>query len=270
MLRAPELRTGWSPRLQAATRRGVIVFTLSAGTWLVTVRAHAQVNTQLWGNVTLNWVESPRVTYELDFEPKILLSKPEGDPRWANIDVSPNAEYAWKPWLDLIGEATTGVTRQTDDVNTFELSPRVGARFHLFARDMINIGPRREQVPRRRVLVRDLVRVEWRNLFHSGGVQDESSVRFRNRLELLIPLNRARVTDDDVRYLLADWEWFVPTATLEERFANRQRIRTGIGYRRNFHWRFEVIYAWTRSRETIEDDFATSDNIFNIRVKRVF
>jgi hypothetical protein len=79
-----------------------------------------------------------------------------------------------------------------------------------------------------------------------------------------------KMTDDRVRYLLADWEWFVPVADLEERFANRQRIRTGLGYGRNFHWRFEVIYAWTRSRETIEDDFATSDNIFNIRVKRVF
>jgi hypothetical protein len=166
------------------------------------VPAHAQANTQLWGNVTFDWVKSPHLTYELDFEPKVLLSRPEGDPGWASLDVTPNAEYAWTPWLDLIGEAATGVTVQTDDVTTFELSP------------------------------------PWAH--------------------------------DYVRYLLADWEWFVPVADLEERFANRQRIRTGLGYRRNFHWRFEVIYAWTRSRETIEDDFATSDNIFNIRVKRVF
>jgi hypothetical protein len=57
---------------------------------------------------------------------------------------------------------------------------------------------------------------------------------------------------------------------VEERFANRQRVRTGLGYRRNEHWRFELIYAWTRSRATIEDDFATADNIINVRVKHVF
>jgi hypothetical protein len=244
---------------------------LAAAAWLSWASpAQAQINTQLWGNITLDWVKSPHLTYELDLEPKVLLSKPPEDPGWANVDVTPNVEYAWKPWLDLVGEATVGITSQTDDVRTFELSPRVGMRFHLFSRNLITLGARREQLPRRRLLVRDLVRVEWRNLFNSGGQPDESSARFRNRLELLFPLNRASMTDDGVRYLLADWEWFIPTTNVEERFASRQRVRTGIGYRRNFHWRFEFIYAWTRSRETIEDDFATSDNIFNIRVKHVF
>ena len=56
----------------------------------------------------------------------------------------------------------------------------------------------------------------------------------------------------------------------QERFANRQRIRTGIGYRRNLHWRLEALYIWTRSRDTTDQDFATSDNIVNLRVKRVF
>jgi hypothetical protein len=252
-------------------RRRLVSSLLCASAWLMGASpALAQVDTQLWANVTLNWLKSPTVTYELDFEPKVLLTRPEGEPGWSNIDVSPNAEYAWKPWLDMIAEGTMGVTRQTDGLRTLELSPRVGARFHLFSRDVSNLGPRREQLPRRRVQVRDLVRVEWRNLDNSGGQPDESSVRFRNRLELLIPLNRPRLTDDGVRYVLADWEWFIPMRNVEERFANRQRIRTGLGYRSNFHWRVEVIYAWTRSRETIEDDFATSDNIFNIRVKRVF
>ena len=72
------------------------------------------------------------------------------------------------------------------------------------------------------------------------------------------------------RYALADWEWFIPLGDPQERFANRQRIRTGIGYRRNLQWRFEALYTWTRSRDTTDPDFATSDNIVNLRVKRVF
>ena len=33
--------------------------------------AHAQSNLQLWGNVTLDWVKSDRLVYQLDFEPKV-------------------------------------------------------------------------------------------------------------------------------------------------------------------------------------------------------
>jgi hypothetical protein len=55
-----------------------------------------------------------------------------------------------------------------------------------------------------------------------------------------------------------------------ERFANRQRIRAGLGYHRNVRWRFEALYIWTRSRDTTDQDFTTSDNIVNLRVKRVF
>jgi hypothetical protein len=129
------------------------------GAWLIgTLPAFAQVNTQLWANVTLNWLKSPTLTYELDFEPKVLLTRPEGEPGWNNIDVSPNAEYGWKPWLDMIAEGTIGTTHQTDGIRTFELSPRVGARFHLVSRDVINLGPRHEQITRRRVLVRDPTR----------------------------------------------------------------------------------------------------------------
>ena len=79
---------------------------------------HAQTNLQLWGNVTLDWVKSDRLVYELDFEPKVLLAAPEGEPGWRNLDLTPNVEYSPKDWLDLVGEAVVGYTKQTDDVNT--------------------------------------------------------------------------------------------------------------------------------------------------------
>jgi hypothetical protein len=95
-------------------------------------------------------------------------------------------------------------------------------------------------------------------------------VRFRNRLEFLAPLNKEKISDNGARYILADWEWFVPLGEPDERFASRQRIRAGIGYRRNFAWRLEVLYIWNRSRNTIGEGFTTSDNIIDIRFKRVF
>lgn len=230
-----------------------------------------QTNLQLWGNLTLDWVKSERLVYELDVEPKVLLSAPEGDPGWRNIDLTPNVEYSPAGWLDLVGESVIGWTKQTDDVDTLEVTPRVGVRFHVFSRDRPIRVIGRERHPTRRMVVRDLVRVEYRNSFY-GGAKDgtESSWRFRNRLEFLVPLNKPRVSDDGARYVLADWEWFVPLEDHQERFANKQRIRTGLGYRRSFRWRFEALYIWTRSRNTIEDDFTTSDHIIDIRVKRLF
>jgi hypothetical protein len=233
--------------------------------------ALAQTNGQLWGNITVNWVRSDKLVVELDVEPKVLIAAPSTEPGWWNVDVTPNVEYAVKPWLDLIGELGTGYTRQTDDVNSTEVTPRIGIRLHLLSRDRPRLVRVRELPPRRRVVIRDRLLGESRNIFYSGaGSGQESTVRFRNRLEFLIALNKEKLTEDGARYLMADWEWFVPLDDPTERFANRQRIRTGLGYRRNVKWRFEALYIWSRSRDTTEEGFKTSDNILDVRLKRVF
>ena len=232
--------------------------------------AFGQTDGQLWGTITFNWLKSDRVTYELELEPKVLVFAPEDEPGWASLDVTPNVEYVLKDWLDAVGELATGYTAQTDDVNSFELSPRVGVRFHFTTRDLPTGPFKRERLPRHRIVVRNLVRVEMRNLFYNQDTESDSVLRFRNRLEFQVPLNRRRVTDDGARYAMVDWEWFIPLDDPAERFANRQRIRAGFGYRRNLQWRFEGLYIWTRSRDTTEDEFSTSDNIVNLRVKRVF
>src|SRR4051812_15380472 len=216
--------------------------------------AVAQTNGQLWGNITLDWVRSQKLTFELDVEPKVLVAAPSSEPGWWNVDVTPNVEYALKPGLDLIGELGTGYTRQTDDVNSAEVTPRIGVRLHLFSRDRPRLFNVRELPPRRRVVIRDRLLAEYRNIFYTGaGPSTDSNVRFRNRLEFLVALNTAKLTEDDARYLIADGEWFVPLGDPAERFASRQRIRSGLGYRRNVKWRFEALYIWSRSRDTTKE-----------------
>jgi hypothetical protein len=231
----------------------------------------AQTNGQLWGNITLDWLRSDKLTFELDVEPKVLVAAPATEPGWWNVDVTPNVECALKPRLDLIGELGTGYTRQTDDVNSTEVTPRIGIRLHLFSRDRPRVVHVRELPPRRRVVIRDRLLGESRNIFYSGaGSGMDSTVRFRNRLEFLVALNKEKVTDDDARYLIADWEWFIPLNDPTERFASRQRIRSGLGYRRTLKWRFEALYIWSRSRDTTNEGFKTSDNIIDLRLNRVF
>jgi hypothetical protein len=216
--------------------------------------AHAQTNTQLWGNVTLNWLKGQSTTLELDFEPKVLVSAPPGDPGWRSLDVTPSIERTVRDWIDIIGELASGYTKQTDHDNTFELTPRLGVHLNFL---------------KRRLTIRDLVRVEQRNLFHTQG-GTESTWRYRNRLELQLALNRDRISEDGVRYLISDWESFIPLGDPRERFANRQRIRLGLGYRHTARWRFEALYIWTRSRDTTGEPFKTSDNIVNVRLKHLF
>jgi hypothetical protein len=231
----------------------------------------AQTNAQLWGNVTFDWIKSASLTYELDVEPKVLIAAPSGEPGWWNLDVTPNVEFAVQPWLDLIGEIGTGFTRQTDDVNSTELTPRAGVRLHLFSRELPRTIHVHERPPKRRVVLRDRILIESRNLFYSGaGSGTDSTVRFRHRLEFLVSLNKEKLTDDGARYFLTDWEWFVPLDDPTERFANRQRIRAGYGYRHDAKWRYEVLYIWSRSRDTTDQNFKTADNIIDVRVKRVF
>ena len=225
---------------------------------------------QFWGTMTMTWLRSDRLSYELELEPKGLTDPAEGEPGWWSLDVTPNVEYALRQWLDLVGELATGYTSQTDDIESFELSPRVGVRLHLTTQDLAAGLVGRERAPRYRIVLRNLVRVEARNLFYNGNTKTETTVRFRNRFELQVPLNRRRVSDDGAAYALTDWEWFIPLGDPEERFANRQRVRAGLGYRRNLSWRFEALYIWNRSRDTINESFHPSDHIVNLRVKRVF
>ena len=233
------------------------------------IDAGAQTNMQLWGTFIAVKPESERLSYEFEFEPKVLVAKAEGEAGWMSFDFTPSVEYAAGSFFDVIGELATGYTIQTDDVNSFELSPRAGIRFHLTPRD-VRRGPLRNLGLRHRIVVRDLARFEQRTLFYTGDVDTDAVARFRNRFEVLWPLNRDRVNEDGVRYLMADWEWFIPLDDPAERFANRQRIRAGFAHRRDATWRFEALYVWTRSRDTTDEGFTTSDNIINLRLRRVF
>jgi uncharacterized protein DUF2490 len=234
---------------------------------------HAQTNFQLWGDATIDWKKSSRLAYTLDVEPKVLLSSPaEGTRRWWALDVTPAVDYAPANWLDVTGELLEAYTAQADSQNSLEITPRAGVRLHLFSRDLPTIERRglagRERPPRRRLSIRDYLRVELRNFLYSDSTPSSSTWRFRNRIEMQYALNREKITDDGSRYFLSDWEWFVPLDDPTERFASKQRVRAGFGYRQDARWQFEALYIWGMSRDSNQDKFHTADNMIDIRVKR--
>jgi len=226
----------------------------------------ARAQTQLWGNLTFDRVKSDRLLYELDLEPKTLIDVPPGETDWGNLDVTPSVAFSATRWLDLTSELTAGYTHQTDDLDSFELTPRVGAEFHILSR----LAATREHPPKRRLALANYFRIEWRNFFYSDAQPNASSWRFRNRLGCTFALNRQKHTDDGAYYVITDFEWFLPLSDPAERFSNRHRFRTGLGHRRSFNWRFEVLYMWTRSRDTIDEPFKRAESMIDVRVKRFF
>ena len=264
-------------RCHLAGRRLVLAANACGGLLLSSMGrpAAAQTNLQLWGDLSLNWLRSDRLAYALDLEPQALVANTdEGATGWWTFGVTPNVEYSAKSWLDVIGELGTGITHQTDGLSSFELTPRAGLRFHVFSRDVPHVIGRRldlvELPPSRRLILRDRMFVEQRNLFYNQDEPTSSTLRLRNRIELQLALNRPKVTDDGSRTLLADWEWFLPLDDPAERFASRQRIRSGLAFRHSFAWRSELIYIWTRSRDTTDEAFSTSDNAISFTVRRFF
>jgi hypothetical protein len=223
---------------------------------------------QIWGNLTLDGIKSRQLTFGVDIEPKVLVSKPSDDPGWATLDVTPSLEYSRGNWFDMIGETLVARTKQTDDENSTEITPRIGFRFHILSN--LENDFLKEKLPKRRLVVRDLIRLEWRNLYYSTDKPNSSSLRLRNRVEMSYPMNRRRLTDDGATYVTGDAEWFWTEEDPDERFASKQRVRVGLGHRRSRPWRFEALFIWDRSRNSAAAGFTTSDYAVDVRVRRVW
>jgi hypothetical protein len=54
---------------------------------------------------------------------------------------------------------------------------------------------------------------------------------------------------------------------VEERYANRRRSRIGVGYRLNYRNRFDLFCTGQPSRNEIEGDFISNDNVIQLRYK---
>lgn len=211
--------------------------------------------TQVWADFIAGRRHGERWYGELDVEPKWQLT---GE-TWRALDLTPALECYPTGWLDLIGSAAVGKTRQSDGLDTLEATPRLGARFHLFAKmapyrpDLAGL---RERVPLTRLALATLVRLEWRNLFYSGDTPDKHQWRARLRVEAKLALNRPGLSRDRTLYAAADAEYFLPLGEdVPERYVNKVRTRLGLGFRFSARTRLELLYVrdWNRTAPGAEE-----------------
>jgi hypothetical protein len=214
------------------------------------VKGQSSKGEQLWTEIYVNY--SFANIYEL--QNRLRFRTNLDAPKWRALDLISTLDRTFTQNIDGNIGLNFSYVFQNDTINTLELRPSIGTRIHF--------------TPNQRVLSRLFLRVEQRNLYQQGTSDWQHSLRMRVRPELLIPLNKKSYYEDKMFYGIVDAEWFiVPENDVDERFANRFRIRVGIGYRLSRQWRFEGIYMHQLSKNKIGDDFDTSDNIVRLRLK---
>jgi hypothetical protein len=206
-------------------------------------------NNQFWFEYMLNYPFANAFNFESAFTYSTLVESP----RWRSFEYSPTLEYSLTQHVDFLGGGVLSFTQQTDNYNTFEVRPMVGSRIHF--------------TPNRRILLRAYLRIEQRNFLNLETDEWSNVWRPRIRAESLIPLNKKSYFENEMWYGILDVELLFTSEDVEERFANRFRLRTGIGYRLNYSSRFEFIYMNQQSRSGLNEDFSSSDNIYRFRFK---
>ncbi len=226
------------------------------------------VPTQLWANFTPGRTLGERWYLELDVEPKVQVTSGE---QWRSLDLTPLAELYPFSWLDLESELGVGKTHQRDGVDSYEVTPRVGARLNLFARLTKAVASHERRLPLTRLGVSALARLEWRNLIYSDATPDSHEWRFRVRVEGKLALNRPRLAEDRTLYAMADAEYYAPLGKdVPERYVNKIRVRMGAGYRFSSRTRVELLYIRDWNRKAPDAAAAEDSQAVDLRLKRFF
>jgi hypothetical protein len=222
------------------------------------------VSRQLWLTFQAFKPIGPR-QFVLHAEARTNTAGDDGD--WASVDVRGRTNFYPTPWLDVFPELLLRYTHEAEDVSSFATTLRGGLRVQFPNTEALF---NRERVPLGRFDFAGLLRLEWRHFWYTGGETD-TSWRARARAEARFPVNRASLGADDLFYLRGDAEIFLPLDDeTPETFANRWRFRMGGGYRFSFPWRIEALGIWQRSRNTIEEDFETTEFMLNLRLRHYF
>lgn len=232
-------------------RYGKVLFALGFIGIVLVTKANAQTNEQIWFEYMLNYP----FANSWNLENAVTASTTTSSPKWRAYDYSATLERDITQHFQIVAQGVLSYTNQTDGYNTMEIRPVLGTRFYL--------------TPSSRIQTKLLFRLEQRNIQDLDTKLWSQTWRPRARAEIIVPINQDSYYKDNLWYALADVEWlFSNTDTdLKERFANRFRLRTGVGYRLSYSLRFEFIYMYQASRNGIDEAFTSSDNIFRVRIK---
>jgi|SRR5450432_183653 len=212
-------------------------------------------SSQLWIDFTLNAPMSKGFSFDNEFAYRTNLGS---DNKWHSVNIIPKIEKTLTSHLDALFYIGSINTFQQENYNTWEIRPSIGLRYHF------NPFPK--------LVLRILARLEWRNQYTIETKELNQDLRSRYRLEEIYFLNGKSFVDNNLWYVLSDFEiFYTMDKELQERYSNQYFLRAGIGYKLTNHWRYECIYTFQFSKNTIDGEFSNEqEGILRLRVKYYF
>ena len=211
-----------------------------------------QGTTQLWLDGTVGQAFAAYYKGELEVGYRSVISK---DDPWETfrlvprVSVAPTAHWTFMMrgyFISAVGEGKE---------KTLEMRIQPGVKYNF--------------TPFERVQSRLMLRYEFRSITSGDDVQH--SQRLRIRAEMAMPLDTRNYHSDTMWYALGDAEAFYgPGQEVDERFANRIRLRAGLGRKFSYNMALEALYNWQGSRTDIGDDDLLTDQIIRISFKYFF
>ena len=196
-----------------------------------------------------------RTTFDLEITMHVAF----GAARWGELGLTPNWEFAATNWLDLSGGMGLTYTRQIEDFDSFEINPYVEIKPYWYTKHGV-----------RGVKLANYLRYDYRAQYVFATEERKNSSRLRDRVQVVIPLNKASVIVGGALSAIVDVEAFFNAGDLQERFSSRLRFRLGASYIHSTKLRYQFYYTLQRARDTIDEPFSTTDSIFRFRVIHFF
>ena len=173
-----------------------------------------------------------------------------------SVGIRPELQHNFG-FIDAVGGANVRFNSDALGLNYWELRPHLGIRF---------IGS-----PFSRLELRSYTRLEYREALYTDSDSTDSQLRFRTRVEAKALVNGQTFSSDGTWFVQGDIEAFADlTDAVEERFADRLRLRLGVEYRQSYGWRFEGFLGYQISRNTQTSGVTSSDFFLRLRVKHFF
>jgi hypothetical protein len=158
----------------------------------VSAQSTAPNSTQFWFEYDPTFQLSRNSAFDTEAAFHFARDIPEP---WRELSVTPNIEYTICKWIDVTGGVSFTRTRQTDSFGSLETKPYVGARF-------------KSNTPWRGIRLVNFAQWEFRFQHNLDTDETQSNRRFRNRIQLLIPVNTRNLSEDRTFYLIIDGEAF--------------------------------------------------------------
>jgi len=208
-----------------------------------------EASTQLWTDFTQNLKLKKEYTFDNEISYRTVLSDVD---KWRSLIIQPGMSKALGKRWDMMAYLGLIGTLEQATYNTYEIRPGLGVMYKIKIKGKFLMGI--------------LGRVELREQYTDKTDSWKESFRSRFRLDETYLINGESYEKNHFWYSWLDQEAFVVLDEgLKERYSNELMLRAGLGYKIN-RWRYEVIYAYQLSKNTIDKEFAL-DNVGIIRLR---